>query len=38
MNLIERLMHEIKRRTSVVGAFPNERACWRIAGEVHLEI
>jgi len=36
-NIIERLMKEIKRRTHVVGIFPNEAACDRLIGAQFLE-
>ncbi len=34
-NIMERLMKEIKRRTNVVGLFPNEASCDRLVG-AHL--
>jgi len=37
-NMLERVMKEIKRRTRSVGAFPNEKSCWRLVGAVLLEM
>ena len=36
-NIMERLMKEIKRRTRVVGIFPNESSCDRLVGAHLLE-
>jgi transposase-like protein len=36
-NIMERLMREIKRRTHVVGIFPNESPCDRLVGAHFLE-
>jgi transposase-like protein len=36
-NIMERLMEEIKRRTRVVGIFPNESSCDRLVGAHFLE-
>jgi transposase-like protein len=36
-NMMERLMKEIKRRTHVVGIFPNAASCDRLVGAQLLE-
>lgn len=36
-NMMERLMREVKRRTRVVGIFPNESSCDRLVGAHFLE-
>ena len=36
-NLMERLMEDIKRRTRVVGIFPNTSSCDRLVGAHFLE-
>ena len=36
-NLLERVMKEIKRRTNVVGIFPNEASCDRLIGAQLIE-
>jgi transposase-like protein len=37
-NLLERVMEEIKRRTHVIGIFPNEASCDRLVGARLMEI
>ena len=37
-NLAENLMKQLKRRTAVVGVFPNRRSCDRLIGALLLEI
>lgn len=36
-NMLERVMREIKRRTRVVGIFPNEASCDRLVGTLLVE-
>jgi transposase-like protein len=36
-NMAERLMEEIKRRTQVVGIFPNDASCDRLVGAILIE-
>jgi len=35
---VERVNKELKRRTKVVGAFPNEDSLLRLAGSILMEI
>ena len=37
-NLLERVMEEIKRRTQVIGIFPNEASCDRLVGARLMEL
>lgn len=37
-NLLERVMEEIKRRTQVIGIFPNEASCDRLVGARLMEM
>ena len=37
-NMLERIMREIKRRTRVIGIFPNEASCDRLVGAHLMEI
>ena len=36
--MMERVNKELKRRTKVVGAFPNEESLLRLAGSILMEI
>jgi transposase-like protein len=36
-NMLEQVMREIKRRTHVVGIFPNEASCDRLVGAMLIE-
>ncbi|MCH8313556.1 MAG: transposase [Nitrospinae bacterium] len=36
-NMLERLMKEIKRRSRVVGVFPNRASCDRLVGAMLIE-
>ena len=37
-NSLERINKEIRRRTRVVGIFPNEASCLRLISALHMEI
>lgn len=37
-NSLERINKEIRRRTKVVGVFPNENSCLRLVSALHMEI
>ncbi|WP_292492796.1 transposase [Methanoculleus sp. 10] len=37
-NLMERVNKELKRRTGVVGAFPNEESLLRLVGSILMDI
>ncbi len=37
-NLMERVNKELKRRTKVVGAFPNEESLLRLVGSILMDI
>ena len=38
VNVVERLNREVKRRTRVVGIFPNEASCIRLIGSIALDM
>ena len=37
-NMMERVNKELKRRTKVVGAFPNEESLLRLVGSILMDI
>ena len=37
-NLMERVNKELKRRTKVIGAFPNEESLLRLVGSILMDI
>lgn len=37
-NMLENLMKQLKKRTKVVGVFPNRASCWRLIGALLVEV